>query len=115
MVSQPLSINTGRSVSPTNYWSTIRVNLASRLLIRRVNAMGRAAIGGVNAVGLVAVGGVMATGLVAIGGVNAMGLVAVGGVNARGLFTYTWWSRHKSNLRSKPAGAPGDAGAPRRV
>ena len=104
MVSQPLSINTGRSVSPTNYWSTIRVNLASRLLIRRVNAMGRAAIGGVNAVGLVAVGGVMAT-----------GLVAIGGVNARGLFTYTWWSRHKSNLRTKPAGAPGDAGAPRRV
>ena len=60
------------------------MNLASRLLIRRVNAIGRAAIGGV----------------------NASGIVAIGGVNARGLFTYTWWSRHKSNLRAKPAGAP---------
>ena len=115
MASQPLSINTGRSLSPTENWGATRANLASRLLTRRVNAMGRAAIDGVNAVGLVAVGGVMATGIVAIGGVNAMGLVAVGGVNARGLFTYTWWSRHKSNLRTKPAGAPGVAGAPRRV
>ena len=57
------------------------------------------------ATGLVAIGGVNAIGILAIGGVNAMGLVAVGGVNARGLFTYTWWSRDKSNLRAKPAGA----------